>query len=155
LSTWPAPDGAAEHAALPRFQVHARLLADCHDLGRLRLSRVLLHRNATLPWFILVPEVGTGVTELHELERTQRQLLDDEVDRVASFVKTRLGARKINTAAIGNIVPQLHVHVIGRDPQDPCWPGVVWGRLPAGPAWSPERRDEIWSELRRWRTEDD
>lgn len=140
---------------MPRFQVHERLLEDCHDLGRLRLSHVLLHRNATLPWFILVPEAGVDVTELHELERAQRRLLDDEVDRVASFVKARLGARKINTAAIGNIVPQLHVHVIGRDPKDPCWPGVVWGRLPAGPAWSPERRDEIWSGLRRWRSEDD
>lgn len=136
------------------FDLHPRLLEDCHGLGRLDLCHVLLHRNATLPWFILVPEVGTGVTELHEMDRDQRLRLDDELSRVARFVKSRLGAKKINVGAIGNLVPQLHVHVIGRDPADPCWPGVVWGRLPAGPEWPAERRDRIWSELRHWRVED-
>ena len=136
------------------FGLHPRLLDDCHSLGRLGFCHVLLHRNATLPWFILVPEVDAGVTELHELDRDQRLRLDEELSQVARFVKSRLGARKINVGAIGNIVPQLHVHVIGRDPADPCWPGVVWGRLPAGPAWPVERRDGIWSELRHWRVED-
>ena len=140
---------------MPRFEVHARLLEDCHSLGRFGLSHVLLHRNATLPWFILVPEVGAGVTELHELDRAQGRLLAGEVQLVARFVKERLGARKINTAAIGNIVAQLHVHVVGRDPEDPCWPGVVWGRLPAGPAWPAARLGAIWSELRRWRVDNE
>jgi diadenosine tetraphosphate (Ap4A) HIT family hydrolase len=140
---------------LPRFEVHARLLEDCHSLGRLGLSHVLLHRNATLPWFILVPEVGAGVTELHELDPARGRLLAGEVQRVARFVKECLGARKINTAAIGNIVAQLHVHVIGRNPEDPCWPGVVWGRLPDGPAWPAERLGVIWSELGRWRAENE
>jgi diadenosine tetraphosphate (Ap4A) HIT family hydrolase len=140
---------------LPGFEVHARLLEDCHSLGRFDLSHVLLHRNATLPWFILVPEVGAGVTELHELDPAQGRLLAGEMQRVARFVKECLGATKINTAAIGNIVAQLHVHVIGRNTEDPCWPGVVWGRLPDGPAWPAERLAAIWSELRRWRVENE
>lgn len=144
----------AEGAALARFELHPRLLEDCHDLGRLDLCHLLLHRNATLPWFILVPEVHTSVTELHEMGLDQRLRLDGDLSCVARFVKSRLGAKKINLGAIGNIVPQLHVHVIGRDPADPCWPGVVWGRLPAGPAWTAERRDMIWGELSRWRVED-
>jgi diadenosine tetraphosphate (Ap4A) HIT family hydrolase len=121
------------------FHLHPRLLEDCHRLGRFALSHVLLHRNAGLPWFILVPEVDQAVLELHELEAAQRQTLNDELDAVARFVQTGLGAQKLNIAAIGNIVPQLHVHVIGRGPGDPCWPGVVWGNLPAGPTWSPAR----------------
>lgn len=117
------------------FRLHPRLLDDCHRLGRFTLSHVLLHRNAILPWFILVPEVGAEVTELHELGVQERRVLDQEVDVLARFVKPGLGAQKLNIAAIGNIVPQLHVHVVGRSPGDPCWPGVVWGNLPAGPPW--------------------
>jgi diadenosine tetraphosphate (Ap4A) HIT family hydrolase len=115
--------------------VHPRLLEDCHVLGQLELCRVLLHRNASVPWFILVPDVAAGLTELHELDAGTRQRLDAELDLVARFAKQRFDAAKLNVAAIGNIVPQLHVHVVGRRPDDPCWPGVVWGRLPAGPAW--------------------
>jgi diadenosine tetraphosphate (Ap4A) HIT family hydrolase len=120
---------------VPEFAVHPRLLADCHQLGRLALCRVLLNRNATLPWFILVPEVGQEIVELHELGGVRRQQLATELDLVATFTKARFDVAKLNIAAIGNIVQQLHVHVVGRRPDDPCWPGVVWGCLPAGPAW--------------------
>lgn len=125
------------------FTVHPHLLADCHRLGRFALSHVLLHRNAGLPWLILVPEVGAGVTELHELDAAQRRALDEELDAVARFLKQELDAHKINVAAIGNIVPQLHIHVIGRRRDDPCWPGVVWGNLPEGPGWTAARVDAI------------
>lgn len=117
------------------FQIHPRLLDDCHRLGRYALSQVLLHRNASLPWFILVPEVDHAVLELHELEAAQRRTLDEELDAVSRFLKSHLDAHKINVAAIGNVVPQLHVHVIGRSPGDACWPGVVWGNLTSGPTW--------------------
>ena len=120
------------------FELHPQLLADCHNIGRFNLSHVLLHRNAGLPWLILVPEVDAGVRELYELDTDSRRVLDDEIDTTARYLKQSLGAHKINVAAIGNLVPQLHIHVIGRHPGDPCWPGVVWGNLPPGPAWPPE-----------------
>lgn len=126
-----------------RFQLHPRLLEDCHRLGRFALSHVLLHRNAGLPWLILVPEVAGDVREIYELEPAGRCQLAIEVEAVARFVKDTLGAQKINVAAIGNLVPQLHVHVIGRHPGDPCWPGVAWGNLPDGPGWPPQRVSEI------------
>lgn len=125
------------------FEIHPRLLEDCHCIGRFALSHVLLHRNAGLPWLILVPEIAAGVSELYELEAASRRTLDEEIDMVARYLKHSLGAQKINIAAIGNLVPQLHVHVVGRHPGDPCWPGVVWGNLPRGPAWAPEQLREI------------
>ena len=126
-----------------RFELHPQLLADCHHVGRFTLSHVLLHRNASLPWLILVPEVDADVRELYELSLDSRRELDVEIDTLARHLKQSLGARKINIAAIGNLVPQLHIHVVGRHPGDPCWPGVVWGKLPPGPAWDPEKIAEI------------
>jgi len=137
--------------------VHPRLLEDCHVLGQLELCRVLLHRNSSVPWFILVPDVAAELIELHELDAGARQRLDAELDLVARFTKERFDAAKLNVAAIGNIVPQLHVHVVGRRPDDPCWPGVVWGRLPAGPAWPEATLAALADELavlgmRTWRS---
>jgi diadenosine tetraphosphate (Ap4A) HIT family hydrolase len=125
------------------FELHPQLLADCHPVGRLALSHVLLQRNAALPWLILVPEVVADVRELYELDPAERRVLDAEIDVLARYLKRSLGAQKINVAAIGNIVPQLHIHVVGRHPADPCWPGVVWGNLPAGPAWSADQVKQI------------
>jgi diadenosine tetraphosphate (Ap4A) HIT family hydrolase len=125
------------------FELDTQLREDCHRIGRLALSHVLLHRNAALPWLILVPEVAEHVTELYQLDPTERRTLDDEVDVLSRYLKRTHGARKINVAAIGNLVPQLHVHVVGRHPGDPCWPGVVWGNLPPGPEWSQVEVDEI------------
>jgi diadenosine tetraphosphate (Ap4A) HIT family hydrolase len=133
---------------MARFELHPRLIEDCHCLDRFELSQVLLHRNALLPWFILVPEVEPRLTELHELDGARRRTLDDELDVLARFLKSQMGATKVNIAAIGNIVPQLHLHVVGRREDDPCWPGVVWGRLPPGPAWSSQRLAEIRDALR-------
>jgi len=131
------------------FELHPQLLADCHPVGRLALSHVLLQRNAALPWLILVPEVGAEVSELFELDPADRRVLDAEIDALARYLKHTLGAQKINVAAIGNIVPQLHIHVVGRHPGDPCWPGVVWGNLPPGPAWSAEQVEEIRAAIAR------
>lgn len=133
---------------MSRFALHPRLVEDCHRLDRLELSQVLLHRNALLPWFILVPEVESRLTELHELDEARRRILDDELDVLARFLKTRMGSTRVNIAAIGNIVPQLHLHVVGRKEDDPCWPGVVWGRLPPGPVWSSQQLAEIRDALR-------
>ena len=130
---------------MPHFVIHPRLRADCHLLGRLQLCRVLLKRNATLPWFVLVPE--TDAAEPHLLGREQRALLVEESDALARFVARNFDSDRINSATIGNLVPQLHCHVVGRRQDDPCWPGVVWGNLPPGPAWTAGQLESIGRQL--------
>lgn len=107
--------------------IHRQLLSDTHVLGRFEYSAVLLHRNAHTPWVILVPE--REETELFALPRGVRENLMEEVARAARFIQAHFGSTKINFAAIGNVVPQLHLHVVGRDPDDICWPAPVWGNL--------------------------
>ncbi|HWH76528.1 MAG TPA: HIT domain-containing protein [Candidatus Binatus sp.] len=130
---------------MPEFEIHSQLLVDCHRLGRFDLCHVLLHKNALLPWFILVPE--SDMTDLLELPDEQRITAINETGVIAQFIKRHLGYQKINFAAIGNVVPQLHLHVVGRKPDDPCWPAPVWGNLPDGPSYNPRRIEEIAGEL--------
>ena len=113
-----------------RFELAAQLRTDCHVLGRLPLSHVLLLDKREVPWFILVPE--TGVIELCDLDDTEHAQLQREVNALCRCVRARFQVTKLNVAAIGNIVSQLHVHVIGRHPQDPWWPHVAWGQTSAG-----------------------
>jgi len=113
------------------FEIHPRLRADCHIIARLDLSHLLLMNNALLPWFILVPE--TDAVELHDLSREDHTRLTDEIRRVSRFVQAHFEIEKLNVAAIGNIVRQMHIHIIGRRTDDFAWPGPVWGR--------PERED--------------
>ncbi len=130
------------HRAMTSFRIHPRLQADSHALGRLDLSHVLLHRNAAVPWFILVPEVD--VIELCDLTRDQRAHLDAEIDTVSRLLRERFTeVTKLNVAAIGNLVPQLHVHVIGRYPNDPCWPQPVWGHLQVQREWDDAQVQEL------------
>ncbi len=109
------------------MSIHEQLRADTHILGQFDQSRVLLHRNAIVPWLILVPDCIE--TELFALARSVREQLLAESAQVAAFIQTHFGSPKINFAAIGNVVPQLHLHVVGRDPSDTCWPAPVWGNL--------------------------
>ncbi len=108
------------------FALDPRLAADTHRLGALPLSELLLMDNALLPWLILVPRVEE--IELYRLPVAQRRQLDDEAAAVATFVAGAFDVHKLNVAAIGNVVAQLHVHVVGRRHDDHAWPGVVWGR---------------------------
>ena len=109
------------------FQIHPELLADCHRLGRFNLCHVMLHRNAVLPWFILVPQCD--VADLLDLPEVLRNRAMKEAAIVSEFIKRELAYPKVNFAGIGNVVPQLHLHVVGRKPGDPCWPAPVWGNL--------------------------
>ena len=111
------------------FRIHARLIEDCHYLGRLPVCHLLLHRNAVLPWFILVPE--TASHDLLDLPARLRDRAMAEAASISAFVKEELAYPKVNFGAIGNLVPQLHLHVVGRRPGDPCWPAPVWGHLQA------------------------
>ena len=119
------------------FDLDERLSRDCYKLGKLGFCRVLLMNNAAVPWFILVPE--TDVTEVCELGPDEQTLLWSEVNAVADFVRNHHTIDKLNIAAIGNIVRQLHVNVVGRRVDDYCWPGVVWGE----PAQQTYSEDEV------------
>ena len=107
------------------FELDPRLRQDCFLLGKLPLCQLLLMNNAALPWFILVPE--TTVTEVCDLPADDQATLLAEINAVSKLVRGFEGVEKLNIGAIGNIVHQLHVHVVGRHPGDYCWPGVVWG----------------------------
>ncbi len=118
------------------FQLHHQLAADCHVLGRLGKAHLLLHRNAAVPWFILVPEVEQE--EFLELEAETQALLLNSCSGLGAFIKRRFGCHKLNFGAIGNVVPQLHLHVIGRSADDACWPAPVWGNLQGTTSYEPE-----------------
>ncbi len=107
------------------FELDPHLAHDCVALGRLGLCRVLLMNNPAVPWFILVPE--TTATELCDLEAGEQARLLAEINAVSHFVRDHFTVDKLNVASIGNIVRQLHVHVVGRRVEDDYWPGVVWG----------------------------
>lgn len=131
---------------MPEFHLHERLLADCHVIGRMNRCHLLLHKNAALPWFILVPE--TEVADLLDLSDDQLHAVTAEAAAMSRFIKHQLGWPKVNFAAIGNLVPQLHLHVIGRRPGDPCWPAPVWGHLEASDAYSSDDIDRVKEQLR-------
>ncbi len=114
--------------------IHSQLLADCHRLGRFDVCHVLLNRNAALAWFILVPQ--TEIEDVLALPARQLQQVMGECQRIDSFLRQTLGYTKTNFAGLGNVVPQMHLHIIGRAPDDACWPAPVWGNLEAGPAYA-------------------
>ncbi len=121
-------------AAMPSspFSLHPQLAADTVPVGDLALSRLLLANDANYPWLILVPR-RPGVTELIELTETDRAQLVTETDAAARALKAITECEKLNVAALGNVVAQLHVHVIGRRHSDKAWPKPVWGAATATP----------------------
>lgn len=107
------------------FVLDPMLARDSFPLGHLAACEIRLMNNAAVPWLLVVPE--TGVTELCDLSAHERASLSAVVDMTARFVRSEFVVDKLNVAAIGNLVRQLHVHVVGRRNGDYCWPGVVWG----------------------------
>lgn len=123
------------------FELHPQLENDTFILGRYCASHVLLHKKSAVLWFIIVPE--TDATEIFEMRESERAQLRTLVDQVSAFVKGAPGIQKVNVAAIGNMVPQLHLHVVGRSPDDPFWPGVVWGQPMDDAEWSATQVEEF------------
>ena len=115
---------------LPGFELAAPLRKDCHALGRLPFSQVLLLNKREVPWFILVPQ--TSEIELCDLSAAAQLALQQEINLLSRFVRTQFAVTKLNVAAIGNIVSQLHIHVIGRHVEDAWWPHVAWGQASVG-----------------------
>lgn len=122
------------------FEIHPRLSGGSHRLGRLGNCELLLKDNAHFAWFILVPEVD--VEELHELDADQYAELGAAVRQLSGFVATHFSPAKVNVAAIGNQVRQMHIHVVGRWQHDPAWPGVVWS-CDARQTYAPDEVDRI------------
>lgn len=112
------------------FELHPRLQADTQPLGDLPLCRVLLARDSQYPWLILVPRIAQ-LREIHHLAPEQQQQLMRESCAVAALMEQALSPDKINVAALGNLVPQLHLHHVARFSTDPAWPGPIWGAHPA------------------------
>jgi diadenosine tetraphosphate (Ap4A) HIT family hydrolase len=120
------------------FELHPRLAADCVVLGDLPVTRVLLMDDSRFPWCILVPR-RAGLRELHDVPVGARTVLLEEVEAMSRLLIDLCRAEKINVGALGNLVPQLHVHVVGRTAGDAAWPGPVWGSGPARPYGRQER----------------
>jgi diadenosine tetraphosphate (Ap4A) HIT family hydrolase len=114
------------------FELHPRLNEDCVVVGDFPLCRLLLMNDANYPWFILVPR-REGVREIFDLSVADQQQLLHESSRLSKVIAAHFKADKINVAALGNMVPQLHVHHIVRFESDPAWPAPVWGHAPASP----------------------
>jgi Diadenosine tetraphosphate (Ap4A) hydrolase and other HIT family hydrolases len=114
------------------FQLHPNLQQDCFEVGRFALSRVLLMNDSQYPWFILVPE-RNDITEIFQLTAQDRQLLLNESCQLAEALMDLFAADKLNIAAIGNLVPQLHLHHVVRYRTDIAWPAPIWGKFPPIP----------------------
>ena len=111
------------------FAVDARIVADSHPVASLTLCELRLMDDAHYPWLVLVPRIE-GARELLDLRPAQRQLLSAETDLAAGLLRRLVAPYKLNVAALGNVVEQLHVHVVARFEADAAWPAPVWGRLP-------------------------
>ena len=128
------------------FQLHERLAADTAEVTALRLCRVLLMRDTRYPWLILVPE-RADITEIHQMQSADRMQLMAEIVAASEVVAELFQPDKINVGALGNLVPQLHVHVLGRRRDDQAWPGPVWGHGVPEP-YARDALDDILERLR-------
>jgi diadenosine tetraphosphate (Ap4A) HIT family hydrolase len=114
----------------PSWILHPQLEVDTVAVGELALSRLVLARDANYPWLILVPRCG-GVSEIIDLDEPGQVELTREIAVVCRALKVVVPCDKLNVAALGNMVPQLHVHIIARRRGDPAWPKPIWGVVPA------------------------
>jgi diadenosine tetraphosphate (Ap4A) HIT family hydrolase len=110
-----------------RFPLDPRLAGDTHEVASLPFSELLLMDDARYPWLILVPRIA-GARELIDLDEGDQRALVGEITQVGRALEALLRPDKLNVAALGNVVPQLHVHVIARFANDVAWPQPVWGR---------------------------
>lgn len=114
------------------FQLHSRLAADTVLIGEMPLSRALLMNDSRYPWAVLTPR-RSDLTEIVDLPQADRTQLMEEIAALSDALRTVRPCDKLNVGALGNLVPQLHVHVIARRRNDDAWPGPVWGHGQAVP----------------------
>lgn len=124
------------------FVLHPKLAGDSLALGDFPLCRLLLMNDSQYPWFILVPR-REGAREIYLLHDADQQQLLRESAQLSRAIMQAYAGEKLNVAALGNVVPQLHVHHVVRHSRDPAWPNPVWGRRPATPYGETGRRDRL------------
>jgi len=122
-------DSVSRFWFLRMSDIHPQLLNDCLVLGRFPLCHLLLMRDANYPWFILVPD-RDDVSEIYQLSEADQQQLSRESSLLAEFLMKTFHGDKMNIAALGNIVPQCHIHHVVRYYTDAAWPGPIWGCVP-------------------------
>lgn len=131
------------------FQLDPRLAGDTHFVADWPLCRLLLMNEARYPWFILVPR-RPDLREAFELPPADYLQLWNESRELAQWMQRHFAADKLNLAALGNMVPQLHLHHIARQHDDAAWPGPVWGRYPPQP-YATQQRDSLLAAARQIR----
>lgn len=114
------------------FTLHDQLRRDTLAVCRMKLCLVQLMNDAQYPWLILVPTVE-NLTEIADLTEKQRKLLINEIAQAERVLQHVFQPHKLNVGALGNMVSQLHVHVVARFREDPAWPAPIWGKLPTRP----------------------
>ena len=129
------------------FELDPRLAADSVFVADGPLSQVRLIDDTRFPWLVLVPRVPAA-NEWIDLDSGQQRLLLAELNQVSQLLRAESGVEKLNIGALGNIVRQLHVHVVGRHPGDPAWPGPVWG----SGAMQRHAADALAAHVARWRS---
>jgi diadenosine tetraphosphate (Ap4A) HIT family hydrolase len=114
------------------FTLHPQLAKDCFVIGQFSLCQLLLMNDRKYPWFILVPQ-RENISEIYQLGTADQTQLWRESAELSEILARQFAADKMNIAALGNVVPQLHIHHIVRYQNDPAWPAPIWGKLPAEP----------------------
>ena len=120
------------------FELHPQLKKDCQVLGQFTLCQLLLIDDANYPWFILVP-AREGISEIYQLSAEDQEQLWSESAQLSAGLMEVFQGDKMNIAALGNVVPQLHVHHVVRYTTDVAWPAPVWGKVAAKPYSDAER----------------
>jgi diadenosine tetraphosphate (Ap4A) HIT family hydrolase len=131
----------------PLWSLHPQLEQDTEAVGDLPLSRLLVNNDANYPWLLLVPR-RPGAREIIDLAEKDQSQLMIEIAHTSRALKEVTACYKLNVAAIGNVVPQLHVHIVARERDDPAWPKPVWGAVPARP-YDLAERERFVAALRR------
>ena len=128
------------------FKIDSRLEQDSITVGDFELCRLLLMNDSQYPWFVLVPK-RENISEIYHLSNSEQQSLWDESRVLSQLIMNIFNGGKLNTAAIGNIVNQLHLHHVVRYKSDPCWPKPIWGQLPMKP-YNDNQIDKIITKLK-------
>lgn len=134
-----------------QVNIHTQLQNDCLLIGRFELCYLLLAKDANYPWFILVPD-RTDITEIYQLSREDQIQLINESSLLSEILVDVFNADKINIGALGNVVPQLHIHHIARYKNDAAWPAPIWGKLPTND-YTKEELDSVIKKLKKSFTE--
>jgi len=132
-----------------KFIIHPRLAAGGHHLLTLNNCDILLKNNAHYLWFLIVPHIEASKTEITQLSESEYRNINTCTLKVSQFISKELKSDKINIGNIGNIVQQMHIHVIGRSKTDPAWPDVVWGHSEKI-SYSDQRVEEIKNAFRQF-----